>query len=468
MSTQRRASLAFILVTVMLDVLGFGLLIPVAPKLIESLIEPGAGLAGGLIGGLGAGVGEAAAAAGSGGAGNEQVVERAAQWYGLLIALFAVMNFLFSPVLGALSDRYGRRVVLLTALFGSGLDYFAMALSPTLWFLFITRAINGMSGASVTVCNAYIADVTPPEKRAAAFGMLGAAFGLGFIIGPLMGGLLAAESIRIPLVGWTYHGGIHVPFFVAGGVALTNWLYGCFVLPESLPPERRSHLSVRRMNPVAVFAHVGKYPLVAGLGAALFFSSLAMYGLHSTWVLYTGKRYGWEPLQVGLSLALVGFLAAIVQGGLARKIIPVLGPGAVGEKRALLLGLGVAVVSYIGYGTATHGWMIFAVICFAALGGIAQPALQALITKTVDRHEQGAVQGALTGVQSVAQVIGPLIATQVFAWAIADARTTKIPGASFYVGAALSAVGLTISWVVMSRRHVAERAWAAGAAGSER
>lgn len=425
----RRAAVSFIFITLVLDVLGFGLLIPVAPRLVQGLLHHGQG-------------------------GSEQ---EAAGPYGALTAIFAVMMFLCAPTLGALSDRFGRRPILLFALFGSGLDYFAMALSPTLSLLFVTRALNGMTGASMTVCNAYIADVTPPEKRAAAFGMVGAAFGLGFVLGPLMGGLLAAESVRIPLLNITYHGDIHYPFYVAGALSLVNWLYGCFVLPESLPADRRAHFKLSRANPIKVFAGVGKYPLVAGLAASLFLSHLAMFGLHATWVLYTGHRLGWGPVDVGLSLAAVGVCAAIVQGGLARKIIPMLGPGAVGEKRALMFGLILGVFAYVGYGSATQGWMIYATIIIASLGGIAQPALQALITKSVLPTEQGAVQGALMGTQSIAQIFGPLLATALFAYFTDPKNPVHVPGASFYLGAVLCVVAAGSAWWILRRTHVGER-----------
>jgi DHA1 family tetracycline resistance protein-like MFS transporter len=349
---------------------------------------------------------------------------------GGLAATYAAMQFVFAPILGALSDRFGRRPVLLVALLGSGLDYFAMALSPVLWFFFITRAINGLSGATMSVCNAYIADVTPPAKRAAAFGMIGAAFGIGFVLGPLLGGALGHFDIRLP-------------FYAAGTVTLLNWLYGLFVLPESLPKERRATFSLARANPVGAFKHLREYPLVAGLAVSFFFLQLAMFGLHATWVLYTAHRYGWTPLQVGLSLTLVGVGAAVVQGGLARKLIP-----ALGERRSVLIGIVIAAVAYAGYGAAPSGWMIYVMVALASLGGIAQPASQAIITKTVRPDEQGAIQGAMTSLQCVAQIIGPILGAGAFAFFISDRTPVKIEGASFYLSALLAAVGLVIAWLV--------------------
>lgn len=406
----RIPAVRFIFFTLLLDVLGFGLLIPVAPKLVQRLLGDGVT------------------------PGSEA---DASTWYAGLVATYAAMQFLFAPVLGALSDRFGRRPLLLVSMFGSGLDYFAMALSPNLWFLFVTRALNGISGASISVCSAYVADVTPPEKRAAAFGMIGAAFGIGFVIGPVAGGLLGSIDI-------------HLPFYVAGGLSIVNWLYGYFVLPESLPPERRSPFRIGRANPLAALPGLGRYPVVAGLAVAMFMMNLAMFGLHTTWALYTAHRYAWEPWQVGLSLTAVGVGAAVVQGGLARKIIPALGPGMVGERRALIFGGCVSVLAYLGYGSATQGWMIYAIVLVASIGGVAQPALQAIITKTVKPTEQGLVQGAMGSLQSLAQIAGPAIASTAFAYAISAEATPpwNAPGLSFYLGSVLAACGLAVAWGV--------------------
>lgn len=408
---RRPAAIKFVFLTLLLDVLGFGLLIPVAPRLVERL----------------QGGGDAAGAS----------------TYGLLIATYAVMQFIFAPILGALSDRFGRRPVILISLLGSGLDYFAQAVAPSVALLFITRALNGVSGANITACNAYIADVTPPEKRAGAYGLVGAAFGLGFIIGPLLGGVLGQYDIRLP-------------FYVAGGLTLLNWLYGYFVLPESLPADRRRAFSLKRANPLGTFAHLSRYPLVLSLAGALFLFNLAMFGLHATWVLYTKHRYEWSETQTGASLALVGLGAAIVQGGLARKLIPRLG-----EPRSLLIGLSIGVLSYMGYALATEGWMIYAMIAVASLGGIAGPAGQAIITKSVLPTEQGEVQGALTSLQGVAQIVGPLVGSQLFAYFISERAPVYLPGAPYFASALLAAMGLGVAaWSL--RRH------AAPAAGEQR
>ncbi|QYU68156.1 TCR/Tet family MFS transporter [Leptolyngbya sp. 15MV] len=342
----RRPALGFIFVTLLIDVLGFGLIIPVAPRLVQEI--------------LGGTLADAATAV------------------GFLAATYAVMQFLFAPMLGVLSDRFGRRPVLLFSIFGSGLDFFAMAFAPSLPFLFITRMINGFTGASITVASAYVADVTPPEKRAAGFGMIGAAFGIGFVLGPLMGGILGEIDIRYP-------------FYAAGALTLLNWLYGLFVLPESLPKERRRPITPARMNPIGAYVGLGKFPLVMGLAAAVFLFNLAQFSLQATWVLYTGHRYGWTPKEVGFSLFAVGLGAAIVQGGIARKLIP-----AIGEVRALLIGLAIGVGAYAAYGLATQGWMIYATIAVAALAGLAQPAAQSLITRSVPADQQGTICSAPT------------------------------------------------------------------------
>ncbi len=398
-----KPALHFILVTIALDVLGFGLLIPVGPKLVMSLLHGGKG-------------------------GTEA---EAAPVVAALMTTWFAMSFLFAPTLGNLSDRFGRRSVLLVAILGSAIDFFAQAIAPHIVWFFIARAINGLSGASITVANAYIADVTPPKKRAAAYGMVGAAFGIGFVFGPLLGGVLGGINLRLP-------------FFVAGGLTLVNWCYGLFILPESLPQDRRRRFQWKRANPLGALHGLGRYPLVAGLAAAMFLLNLAQFGLHATWVLYTGKRYDWGPEQVGYSLFAVGIGAAIVQGGLARKIIP-----ALGEKRSLLLGVGFGIAAYVGYGLATQGWMIYTIIAIASFGGLAQPAAQALITHTVRHDEQGEIQGALQSMNSIAGILGPLIGGAVFAFSLSPHRGIEVPGLTFFVSAALAAVGwLAAVWAV--------------------
>jgi DHA1 family tetracycline resistance protein-like MFS transporter len=401
---RRTPGLSFIFLTILLDVLGFGLLIPVGPKLVEHL----------------QGGGEA----------------EAAPIVGYLAATYAAMLFLFSPLIGALSDRFGRRPVLLVSMFGSGLDYFVMSIVPSVPWLFVTRIINGISGASITAASAYIADVTPPERRAAGFGVIGAAFGLGFVLGPWLGGELGQLDI-------------HYPFYAAGTICLLNWFYGYLILPESLPPERRRTSIGFHWNPLSALTILQKNPFVMRMAAALFFLNLAQFGLHATWVLYTGYRYGWDSRAVGHSLLAVGIGAAIVQGGLARRLIPKFG-----ERNSVLAGFVIGSLAYVGYGLATEGWMIYVVIAVASFGGIAMPACQSLITKTVRGDEQGQVQGALTGVNSLANTFGPLIGSQIFAWSISASMDKPMPGAVFFSCAGMGALGGIVALYALKKAHV--------------
>lgn len=397
--SARTPAVRFILLTVLLDVLGIGLVIPVAPRLVESL------------GGFSA--------------------SEAAPYVGWLGAIYALCLFVFAPFFGTLSDRFGRRPVILLALTGTGLDYLAQALAPSLWMLFVMRALNGVSGANLAVCNAYIADVTPPEKRAGAYGLIGAAFGLGFVFGPMVGGLLGEIDIRLP-------------FVAAGVLTLVNVLYGVLVLPESLPESRRRRIDLSRANPFTVLLRLTRYRVVARLAAALLLLNVAQFALHATWVLYTAHRYGWDTFQTGLSLTVVGLGAAIVQGGLARKIIPRLG-----ERRSLLAGVAVGVVAYVGYGLATQGWMIYAIVALASLGGIAQPALQAILTKAVPPDEQGELQGAVSGLSSLSTVAGFLLGGYVFEHFTRAGESgpgVYVPGATMFMSAALCAMGLAVAF----------------------
>ncbi len=397
---RRTPALGFIFLTLLLDTLGFGLLIPVGPHWVQQL---------------------------QGGTEGD-----AAHVVGLLAATYAAMQFVFAPMLGALSDRFGRRPVLLVAMFGSGLDYFAMTLAPTVSWLFLTRALNGLTGASITPASAYIADITAPEKRAAGFGIIGAAFGLGFVLGPLIGGFLGEIEI-------------HLPFYAAGSITLCNWLYGWFVLPESLPPERRS-LTPLAHNPLRSFTALFRYPHALRLAIALFLLNVAQFALHVTWVLHGTHRYGWTTRDAGLTLFAVGLGAAIVQGGLARRIIPRLG-----NRRSLLLGVAIGTLAYVGYALASQSWMIYGVIAFASLGGIAMPACQSIITSSVRRDEQGAVQGGITSSTSLANIVGPLIGSNVFAWSILGDTGRQWPGLVFLVCAGIAAFGwLVILWALRS------------------
>jgi DHA1 family tetracycline resistance protein-like MFS transporter len=383
----RKPALGFIFVTLALDILGIGLIIPILPRLIESF-EGGS-------------------------------VTAASLTFGLLASLYSLMQFLCAPVLGSLSDRFGRRPVILASLFGSGLDYFLLAFAPNLAWFFVGRIISGVTGANFAAATAYIADISPPEKRAANFGLIGAAFGLGFIAGPALGGLLGNVGLR-------------VPFMVAGGLTLLNWLYGWLVLPESLGTANRRAFCWLRANPIGSLLDLRRYPMVFGLTGTFFLVNLAHQALPSTWVLYTGYRYHWTVGQTGASLAIVGLMAAIVQGGLTRFIVPHLG-----EEKAATLGLSIAALSYVGYGLATQGWMIYAILIAGSFGGITGPAIQGLISRGVGANEQGGVQGSLTSLASVAGIIGPPIATGLFGHFIGSTAAIHLPGVAFFFSSVL-------------------------------
>ncbi len=393
--SARKPALGFIFVTLFLDILGVGLIIPILPKLIEQL---------------------------SGGN-----VSAASHTFGWLASLYSLMQFGFAPVLGSLSDRFGRRAVILTSLLGSGLDYLLLAFAPSLPWFFLGRIIAGITGANITAANAYIADVSPPEKRAANFGMVAAAFGLGFIAGPALGGVLGHISLRLP-------------FLVAAGLTLLNWLYGMFVLPESLPVEQRRAFDWKRANPIGSFVALRRHSELLGLTETYFLISLAHQVFPATWVLYTTYRYEWTPKEVGLSLALVGLMAAIVQGGLARKIIPKLG-----ERRSIIVGLSNATVFLALYGLASQGWMIYGLLVIGSFGGIAMPALQGLVSRCVPLNEQGAVQGALASLASLAGILGPLLATGLFGYFINDKAPIYLPGAAFFASSLLVLFGLLLA-----------------------
>jgi DHA1 family tetracycline resistance protein-like MFS transporter len=407
--------LVFIFFTVLLDVLGIGLIIPVGPRLVEQLL-------------------------GLPPSGRES---EAALPVGLLSAVYAAMLFVFSPVMGSLADRFGRRPVILVALLGSGIDYLASALAPTLSILFVTRMLNGVSGANITACNAYIADITPPEKRGGAYGVLGAAFGLGFVLGPVLGGLLGDARTSLPLVG---HGSVRLPFVCAGVLTLINCLYGLLVLPESLPPERRRAFDWSRANPLGAFRWLADHRVVIALAACFFLLNVAQFGLHATWVLSMGARFGWKEREVGWSLFTVGVTAALVQGGLARKLIP-----ALGERACLLGGLIIGVLAFAGYGLAPQGWMVYAIIAVASLGGVSQPAAQAIVSKAVPPTEQGLLQGAMTGLQSVAGIIGPLLGSVVFRQFTREGAGVHLPGAPFLLGSALTALAMVPVFLIWNR-----------------
>jgi len=409
---NRQAATVFIFVTLLLDIMGTGIVIPVLPQLIASFTE-----------------------------GNVSVASR---YYGYFVATFAAMQFLFSPVLGALSDRYGRRSVLLISLFGAGLDYLLMAVAPTLLLLFLGRVIAGITAASFTVASAYVADISPPEKRAQNFGLIGAAFGLGLIAGPVLGGLLGSFGPR-------------VPFVVASALTLLNWLYGFFVLPESLAPHNRRAFGWRQVNPVATLGALRRYSGVLGLTTVVVSWNAAMQALVSIWVLCNSYRFSWSAGQQGMSLALFGGMFALVQVGLLRVLIERLG-----ERRVLVLGLLNSVAGFVLYGAATEGWMMYAILVATALSAVTQPAAQGLISNEVPADEQGAIQGALVSLFSLAGIVSPLIATTLFSYFTAPERALKVPGAPFFFGAAVTFFALALALGMFARARTGRPAAMAG------
>ncbi len=344
------------------------------------------------------------------------------------------MQFLFAPIVGALSDRFGRRPIILISLFGLGVDFVIQGLAPNIWWLFVGRLLAGVMGASFTTANAYIADVSTDETRARNFGFVGMMFGLGFTIGPALGGLLGMIHLRLP-------------FFVAAGLALLNWLYGFFVLPESLSQEKRSPLRLGNANPLGSLIRLQAYPLVAGLALVFACKSLAQRGLENVWVLYTDYRYGWDTWTNGLTLGLVGICAIVVQGGMVRPTVRRLG-----ERRTVILGITIATLGFLGYGLASQGWMIPWIIIMSAMGGVSNPAIQSLVTSTVSESEQGTIQGVLTSMTSLTNIIAPLLFnTLLFSYFISGESPIHLPGAPFLVGAVLLFASVMIAIRVFRR-----------------
>jgi MFS transporter, DHA1 family, tetracycline resistance protein len=391
----RGAAVAFIFVTVLLDTLALGLVIPVLPKLIESFVD------------------------------NDTA--SAARIFGLFGTAWALMQFFFSPILGGLSDRFGRRPVVLLSNFGLALDYVLMALAPSLSWLFVGRVISGITSASISTSFAYIADITPPERRAAVFGKVGAAFGAGFILGPALGGLLGGTDPRLP-------------FWVAAGLSLANTLYGLLILPESLPLARRSAFHWRSANPFGALHLLRSDRMLAGLSLANFFAQLAHVVLPSVFVLYAGYRYGWDIRTVGLVLAAVGVLSMVVQGLAIGPIVK-----SFGERRALLFGLACGAIGLFIYGAAPSGLWFCLGLPVNALWGVAGAATQALLTRRVTAEQQGQLQGATSSVQSVSQMVGPFLFTLIFAYFIGDSAPIKLPGAPFLLAGALLALALAVA-----------------------
>lgn len=400
MAPSRPAALGFIFITLLIDVTGLGIIIPVLPKLITELIH-----------------------------GNLSV---ASEYGGWLTFAYAIMQFLFAPVLGNLSDRFGRRPVLLFSLLGFGIDYIFLAFAPTIGWLFLGRVIAGITGASFTTASAYIADISEPEKRAQNFGLIGAAFGLGFIIGPVAGGLLGQFGSR-------------VPFIAAAVLSLLNALYGFFVLPESLAKEHRRKFEWKRANPIGSLLQLKKYPAISGLIISLILIYIAGHSVQSTWSYYTMEKLGWNEAWVGYSLGFVGLTVAIVQGWLIRLLIPKLG-----QNNSVYLGLLLNSLGLLLFAFASNSWMMFAFIVPYSLGGIAGPALQGIISGNVPPSEQGELQGALTSLMSATSIVGPPLMTTIFAKFTQPSAPIVFPGAPFILGAVFVLVS---TWLAYKSLH---------------
>ncbi|HYF70166.1 MAG TPA: TCR/Tet family MFS transporter [Ohtaekwangia sp.] len=388
MLRQRKAALSFIFITLLIDVIGFGIIIPVIPTLISDL--------------------------------EHVSIPEASAYGGWMIASFAIMQFLFSPVLGNLSDQYGRRPVLLISLFGFGMDYVLLYFAPNIEWLFAGRVIAGIMGASFTTAGAYIADISEPDKKAQNFGLIGAAFGLGFIIGPALGGLLAKYGIR-------------APFAAAAILTFLNWLYGFFILPESLPLENRRKFEWKRANPLGTLKFFLKHKLILGLVTSIVLIYVAGHAVQSTWSYYTMERFNWDADEVGYSLAFVGVLVAFVQGWLIRIIIPKLG-----QKRSIYIGLALYALGFLLFGLADEGWMMFVYLIPYCLGGIAGPSLQGIMSNQVALNEQGELQGALTSLMSLTSIVGPLMMTGIFHYTAEPTSDFYLPGAVMFTAAALT------------------------------
>jgi len=391
----KQASLPFILITIFLDVLGIGLMIPVLPALVGSMTHSH---------------------------------DMQSWWTGALMVTYGIVQFFTVPLLGALSDRFGRRPVLLLSTFGLGFSYCISATTHSLVIMLLSRVVSGATGASFTVASAYIADITAPEQRAKGFGIMGAAFGVGFIFGPAIGGVLGTYDLRLP-------------FEVAASLSLLNWLYGFFVLPESLPSDRRSPLSLKRANPLGALLHLSQLKGVGGLLAVYSLSVLAQWVLQCTWVLYTSFRFGWNTRDNGMALFVVGMTSAMVQGVLLGRLLK-----RFGEARLAMIGMSSATVIYICYGLVTHGWMMYCLILANFLSFAATPALQGIISKSSDPRQQGLTQGSLNAIQSIATIAAPLIGTPLLAMVARLPADDWRIGVTFFVSAALelAALGLAV------------------------
>ena len=385
--TNPRLPVIFIMITVILDSMGIGLIMPVMPDLIQSIEGEGLG--------------------------------QAAVWGGILATVFAMMQFLFAPTLGSLSDSFGRKPVLLVALVVMAFDYVLMALATTIWLLVIGRVIGGITAATHSTANAFMADISTPEEKAANFGLIGAAFGMGFVLGPLLGGLLATYGTR-------------APFWAAAVLAGGNAIFGWMVLPETVTDRIRRPFSLARANPLGAFRNIGRLPGLKKLMTVSFLISVAFYVYPAVWSYFASARFGWGPGMIGLSLAAFGIGMAVVQGFLIRPILR-----RIGERNAVLLGLGVDVLAFVALAFVSNGWVALALTPLTSLGSIAGPALQGIMSRTAEDDQQGELQGTLASIASVATIMAPLLVTQTFFYFTDGGGPIYLPGAPFLVSAGL-------------------------------
>jgi len=393
---QKQAAIGFIFITMLIDITGLGIIIPVIPTLIKELIQGD--------------------------------ISEASKYGGWLLFSYAITQFLFAPLIGNLSDKFGRRPIILISLFGFSLDYLLLAFAPTIMWLFVGRIIAGITGASITTATAYIADVSTPANRAKNFGLIGAAFGLGFIIGPVIGGLLGQYGSR-------------VPFYAAAILCMVNFVYGYFILPESLDKENRREFKWKRANPIGAFLNLKKHAKLKGLFLALFILNVASNAVQSNWSYFTIYKFGWNEKMVGISLGVVGLLVGIVQGGLIRFTNPILG-----DKKSIFIGLMLYCVGMFLFALASQSWMMFVFLIPYCLGGISGPAFQSVISGSVPANEQGEIQGTVTSLVSASSIIGPLMMTSVFYYFTHKSAPFQFAGAPFILGSFLMLVSLIIAY----------------------
>ncbi|MCF6131204.1 TCR/Tet family MFS transporter [Flavobacterium wongokense] len=403
--SQKQAAIGFIFITMLIDITGWGIIIPVIPKLIAELIHGD--------------------------------ISEAAKYGGWLTFAYAITQFLCAPLIGNLSDKYGRRPIILISLFAFALDYLLLAFSPTIAWLFLGRIIAGLTGASITTASAYIADVSTPENRAKNFGMVGAAFGLGFIIGPVIGGLLGQFGSR-------------VPFYAAAILCMLNFLYGYFILPESLSKKNRREFEWKRANPITALTRLKKYPSLIGLITAIFLLYVGSHAVHSNWSFFTMYRFNWDEKMVGISLGVVGLLVGLVQGGLIRWTSPRLG-----NHKSIYIGLGLYTAGMLLFAFATQSWMLFVFLIPYCLGGIAGPALQSEISGHIPPNEQGEIQGTLASLMSASAIIGPPMMTNTFYFFTHKDAPFQLPGAPFILGGFLMLISTIIAFYTLRKNKKA-------------